>query len=174
MNKHYFQTPNKTLGTSRYSAERQTYKAVCTSIFEHFTSGDLQFYKQAAVLPTSFDCSYCNNHNFLCPSLQRHQEKEKADRNKAENEDNKTALREGFFLEQNSVAPFLAKTCVAHTVQLRTLTQSGHNGVVAVADQGDLHQLFRTDWLPALWLPPWLQICWWPSILVQWLNSCCN
>lgn len=43
---------------------------------------------------------------FLCPSLQRHQEKEKADRNKVENEDNETVLLEGCFLEQNGVALF--------------------------------------------------------------------
>ena len=126
------------------------------------------------MLPTSFEGSYCNNLNFLCPSLQRHQEKEKVDRNKEENEDNTTVLQEGFFLEQNGVAPFLATTCATHTVQLRTLAESGHNGGMAVADQGDLHHPFRTDWLPALWLPPWLQICWWLSILVQWLNSCCD
>lgn len=46
MNKHYFQTPTETLGTLHYNADRQTYKAVCTSIFEHFTSGELNFTSQ--------------------------------------------------------------------------------------------------------------------------------
>jgi len=77
-NKDYFQAPNKTLGTLHCNADRQTYKAVCMSAFGHFTSGELQFRKPAAVLPTSFDCSYCNSHNFFCPSLQRHPEKKKS------------------------------------------------------------------------------------------------
>lgn len=63
-------------------------------------------------------------------------------------------LQKGFFLEQKGVASFLAKTCVTHTVQLRTPVQSVRNGGVAVADQGDLHHPFKTNWLPALWLPP--------------------
>lgn len=104
-----------------------------------------------------------------CRGIKR---RKKWTRNKGGNEDNKTVLQEGFFLEQNGVAPFLAKTCVNHIVQLKTLVPSGHNG--CMADQGGLHHPFRTDGLPALWLPPWLQICWWPSILVQWLNSCCD
>lgn len=57
MNKHSFQF----LGTLRYSAEGQTYKAICLSTSGGFTSGELQFCRPAAVLPTSFDCSYCNN-----------------------------------------------------------------------------------------------------------------
>lgn len=116
------------------------------SIFGCFTSGELHFCKPAAVTNTL--CSYCNNHNFLCPSVQRHQEKEKVDRNKAENED-ETVLHEGFFLEWNSIAPFVAKTCVTRTVQLKTLSQGGHHG--GMTDQGDLHQSFSTEWLPALW-----------------------
>lgn len=47
-------------------------------------------------------------------------------------------FQRGFFLEQNGVAPFQAKTSVTHTIKLKTLIQSGHNGGVAVADQGDL------------------------------------
>jgi len=43
------------------------------------------------------------------------------DRNKEANEDNEAVLQEGFFSEQNGVAPFQTKTCVAHTVQLKTL-----------------------------------------------------
>lgn len=50
-----------------------------------------------------------------------------------------TVFQRGFFLEQNGVAPFQAKTCATHTIQLKTLIQSGHNGDMAVADQGDLH-----------------------------------
>lgn len=56
-NKHYFQF----LCTLHYSAEGQTYKAICMSTSGGFTSGELQFCRPAAVLPTSFDCSYCNN-----------------------------------------------------------------------------------------------------------------
>lgn len=69
-------------------------KALCMSIFGHFTRGELQFCKPAAVLPTSFDCSYCNNHNFLWSPLQRQQEEGKVDRNKVENEDKATALQD--------------------------------------------------------------------------------
>lgn len=56
MDEHYFQTPNKTVGTSPYSAKRQIHKEACTRVFGYFTSGELQFCKSAAVLP-SFDCS---------------------------------------------------------------------------------------------------------------------
>lgn len=49
-------------------------------------------------------------------------------------------LQEWFFLELNGIPPFLAETCIAYRVQLRTPAQSSHNGGMAVTDQGDLHQ----------------------------------
>lgn len=56
-NKHYFQI----LGTLHNGAEGQTCKAICMSTSGGFSSGELQFCRPAAVLPTNFDCSYCNN-----------------------------------------------------------------------------------------------------------------
>lgn len=162
-NKHYFQTPKRILGNSHYSVEGHTYKAICISTSGGSTSGELQFCRSAVVLPTSFDCSYCNNQtSFALPSRNIKRMKKQKQSRKWGQENASGMIFLLFFwmvLYHSVIAPFLAETCIAHTVQLRTLAQSSHNGGLAVTDQGDLYQ--------PLHLPPWLQICWWLSIPVQ-------
>lgn len=67
-NKHYFQI----LGTLHYSAEGQMCKAICMNSSWGFSSGELQFCRPAAVLPTNFAAIAVTK--LLCPTLQEHQE----------------------------------------------------------------------------------------------------